>query len=55
MTRDGSVSAIVPRDGLRVRFHVIRDEQRLHLELDHDGFAKERAIVVATISDACSS
>ena len=47
VTRDGSSARIVPRDGLRVRFHVIRDAQRLHLELDHDGFAKERAIVVA--------
>ena len=37
----------MPRDGLRVRFHVIRDDQRLHMELDHDGYAKEQPIVVA--------
>ena len=38
---------MIPRDGLRVRFHVVRDDQRLHLELDHDGYAKEQPIVVA--------
>jgi hypothetical protein len=47
VTRDGSVARVVPRDGLRVRFHVIRDGQRLHMELDHDGYAKERPILVA--------
>lgn len=46
-TRTGTTVQVVPRDGLRVRFHVIRDNQRLHVELDHDGFAKERPIVVA--------
>lgn len=39
--------SVIPRDGLRVRFHVVRGEQRLHLELDHDGFAKERPVVVS--------
>ena len=54
LTRTGDTIAVVPRDGLRVRFHVVRpstgdrgDAQRLHLELDHDGFAKEQPIVVA--------
>ncbi len=47
LTRSGSSVSIVPRDGLRVRFHVVRDAQRLHLQLDHDGFAKEQPIVVA--------
>ncbi|MEO5895029.1 MAG: DUF5695 domain-containing protein [Vicinamibacterales bacterium] len=46
----GGVS-VVPRDGLRVRFHVIRDAQRLHLELDHDGFAKEQPITVGDALD----
>ena len=46
-TRDGSSARVVPRDGLRVRFHVIRDAQRLHMELDRDGYAKERPVVVA--------
>jgi hypothetical protein len=47
VTRDGAVARVVPRDGLRVRFHVIRANQRLHLELDHDGYARERPIVVS--------
>jgi hypothetical protein len=47
LVRKGSSVSVVPRDGLRVRFHVVRDGQRLHLELDHDGFAKEQPIVVA--------
>jgi len=47
LTRTGSSVHVIPRDGLRVRFHVIRDNQRLHLLLDHDGFAKEQSVVVA--------
>jgi hypothetical protein len=46
----GGVS-VVPRDGLRVRFHVIRDDQRLHLGLDHDGFAREQPVVVSDTLD----
>jgi Family of unknown function (DUF5695) len=46
-TRDGPSVKVIPRDGLRVRFHVMRGDQRLHLELDHDGYAKEQPIVVA--------
>ena len=47
LTRDGTGVKVVPRDGLRVRFHVVRGDQRLHLLLDHDGYAKERPILVA--------
>jgi Family of unknown function (DUF5695) len=54
LTRDGTSVKVIPRDGLRVRFHVVRPstdarggEQRLHMELDHDGYAKEQPIVVA--------
>ena len=47
LTRSGTSVRVIPRDGLRVRFHVIRDDQRLHLTLDHDGFAKEQPIVVS--------
>jgi hypothetical protein len=46
LTRVRDADSVIPRDGLRVRFHVIRGNQRLHLELDHDGFAKEQPIVV---------
>jgi hypothetical protein len=45
-TRDGKAMRVIPRDGLRVRFHVIRDSQRLHMVLDHDGYAKEKPIVI---------
>jgi hypothetical protein len=47
VTRDGAAFKVIPRDGLRVRFHVMRGETRAHLLLDHDGFAKEQPIVVA--------
>ena len=50
-TRTASAVSVIPRDGLRVRFHVVRDDQRLHLELDHDGFAKEQPIVVSDALD----
>jgi hypothetical protein len=47
LTRSGTTVRVTPRDGLRVRFHVVRGDQRLHLTLDHDGFAKEQPIVVS--------
>jgi hypothetical protein len=47
LTRAGTTVSVIPRDGLRVRFHVVRDKQRLHLILDHDGFAKEKPVVVS--------
>jgi hypothetical protein len=62
LTREGSSIKVIPRDGLRVRFHVIRPstdargalnsaegrgDQRFHLELDHDGYAREQPIVVS--------
>jgi hypothetical protein len=47
LTRDGTRVKVVSRDGLRVRFHVVRGDQRLHLVLDRDGYAKERPISVA--------
>jgi hypothetical protein len=46
LTREGDRVRVVPRDGLRVRFHVVRGDQRLHLLLDHDGYARERSIEV---------
>jgi hypothetical protein len=51
LTRTSNVLSVIPRDGLRVRFHVVRDDQRLHLELDHDGFAREQPIVVTDTLD----
>jgi hypothetical protein len=47
LTRTGTSVSVIPRDGLRVRFHVLRDGQRLHMTLDHDGFANDKPLVVA--------
>jgi len=47
LARKGRAVEVVPRDGLRVRFHVIRDDQRLHMMLDHDGYAGEKPVVVS--------
>jgi len=46
LTRAGDAVSVIPRDGLRVRFHVVRGAERLHLVLDRDGYAKERPVVV---------
>ena len=47
LTRTAGAVSVIPRDGLRVRFHVIRGDQRLHMILDHDGYAKEQPVIVA--------
>jgi hypothetical protein len=47
LRRTGRAIAVIPRDGLRVRLHVVRDGVRLHLALDRDGFARERPILLA--------
>jgi hypothetical protein len=47
LTRARDAVQVVPRDGLRVRLHVIRGSQRLHARLDRDGFAKERPILIS--------
>jgi len=46
LTRRGDSVSVIPRDGLRTRFYVVRDQQRLFMELTHDGFAKEQRVVV---------
>lgn len=38
------VTSVIPKDGLRSRFHVVRGEQRVHILLERDGFAKDKAI-----------
>jgi hypothetical protein len=35
---------VIPRDGLRQRFHIIRGDLRLHLLLERDGFSLEKPI-----------
>ncbi len=46
LAREGDSVKVVPRDGLRARFHVIRGNQRLHMILERDGYAKEQPVVV---------
>jgi hypothetical protein len=52
LTRAGNSVRVTARDGLRMRLHVIRNKQRLHLMFDNDGFAAEQPI---TISDDLSN
>ena len=46
LTRRDSSVEVIPRDGLRVRFYVVRDGERLFMTLDRDGFAREQPVVV---------
>jgi hypothetical protein len=44
----GDSLAIIPRDGLRRRFDAVLDgSKHLNMELDRDGFAKEKDIIVS--------
>jgi hypothetical protein len=47
LSRDGRRVRVVPRDGLRVRFYVVRDDQRVQMVLDHDAFGREQPVIVA--------
>jgi hypothetical protein len=46
----GSIQ-VVPRDGLRVRFDIVRGAARVQIALDNDGFAKDQAV---TFNDGLS-
>jgi hypothetical protein len=52
LTRAKDGVRVVARDGLRMRLHVVRNNQRLHLLFDNDGFTPEQSIA---ISDDLSS
>lgn len=39
VSKNGKTFLVVPRDGLRKRFHAVFGKDRLHLILDRDGFA----------------
>ena len=47
LTRAGNGVRVIARDGLRMRLHVIRNQQRLHLLFDNDGFAAEQPIAIS--------
>lgn len=46
LTRKLDAVSVIPRDGLRTRLHVVRDDQRLHMELIGDGFADGQPVTV---------
>ena len=46
LTRKTDTVSVIPRDGLRSRFRVIRDDHRLHMELIGDGFAAGQPVTV---------
>jgi len=44
LKRSGNSVEVVPRDGLRTRFYIVRGPSRVRMTLDRDGFAKDQAI-----------
>jgi hypothetical protein len=44
LKRAGALTEVMPEDGLRRRFHVVRGKQRLHLLFNRDGFAAGEAV-----------
>jgi len=49
----GTIS-VIPRDGLRDRFDIVRGRTRFQMALDRDGFAKEHPIVLTNSLDRIS-
>lgn len=43
--REKNVTQVIPRDGLRARFHIVSGKQRVHILLDRDGFAKDKPVL----------
>jgi hypothetical protein len=46
MRTSGSSIAVIPRDGVRRRFHALIGGRKLHVALDNDRFARDTAITV---------
>jgi hypothetical protein len=46
LTRKGNTVSVIPRDGLRARLHIVRGDQRLHMELIGAAYAAERPVVI---------
>lgn len=44
LTHTPKLIEVIPRDGLRTRFYIVRGKQRVQMELDRDGFASEQAV-----------
>jgi hypothetical protein len=44
ISREKNLVQVIPKDGLRSRFHIVRGGQRVHLLLDRDGFAEDKPV-----------
>jgi len=44
LSREKNLTQVIPKDGLRTRFHIVRGAQRVHILLDRDGFAKDKPV-----------
>jgi hypothetical protein len=44
LVREKNLTRVVPKDGLRARFHILRGTQRVHMLLDRDAFAKDKPV-----------
>jgi hypothetical protein len=42
--REKNLTEVIPKDGLRARFHIVRGAQRLHILLARDGFARGKPV-----------
>ena len=51
LTRHGASIEVIPRDGLRDRFDVVRGDARFQMRLDRDGFDKGQPIVFSESLD----
>jgi len=51
VTQTNALIGVIPRDGVRQRFHAVLGGRRLHLALDRDGFAAEQPIQVSRVLD----
>ena len=54
VTQTNDLIDVIPRDGVRQRFHAVLGGRRLHLALDRDGFAAEQPIQVSRALDGLS-
>jgi hypothetical protein len=45
LKRSGASVEVVPKDGLRTRFYIVRGTARVELTLDRDGFAKDQPVI----------
>lgn len=54
VTRTNDLIGVIPRDGVRQRFHALLGGRRLHLALERDGFAADQPIQVSPALDRLS-